>query len=42
VKGEVISQNENISADPSLLNKASEKEGWLFKIKVENESDLGM
>ena len=42
VKGEVVAHNENAKSDPSLVNKNSEDEGWILKIKVFDEKELGI
>ncbi len=40
VAGTVTATNEKLSADPSLVNRAAEGEGWFFKLKLANLSDL--
>lgn len=40
VDGEIIEINEAVVADPSLVNKSAEGEGWLFKMKLSDESQL--
>lgn len=40
VGGEVVEANEALSANPSLLNTDPFGEGWIFKIKITNPSDL--
>ena len=42
VPGEITEANTKLSADPAIVNNASEAEGWLFKIKVSDEKELGM
>ena len=37
---EVIATNEKVGKDASLVNTSAEGEGWLLKVKVENEADL--
>ncbi len=37
---EVVATNEKVTKDASLVNSSSEKDGWLLKVKVENEADL--
>jgi len=39
MSGEIIQVNENLNKDLSILNKAPEKDGWLFKIKVKNQKE---
>jgi len=38
--GEVTQINEALSGDPSLVNTAAESDGWLWKMKVGDESQL--
>lgn len=38
--GEVIAANENLSSDPSLVNKAATEAGWIFKVKPTNWAQL--
>ncbi|MEJ5080738.1 MULTISPECIES: glycine cleavage system protein GcvH [unclassified Ochrobactrum] len=40
VDGEVVEVNEAVSSDPALVNQAAEGEGWLFKLKLSDESQL--
>jgi glycine cleavage system H protein len=40
VEGEVIDVNSKIGQDPAVVNHSAEKDGWLFKVKVEEEKDL--
>lgn len=40
VTGEIIAHNENIKADPAVVNNEAEKDGWVLKVKVESASDL--
>ena len=40
VSGEVIEVNDNVIDDPSLINSDAEDEGWFFKIKLSNPSEL--
>ncbi|GAA3179805.1 MULTISPECIES: glycine cleavage system protein GcvH [Streptomyces] len=37
VSGEITEVNEDVSADPSLVNTAPFEGGWLFKVKVTTE-----
>jgi glycine cleavage system H protein len=41
VSGEVIEVNQKLEADPALLNKDPYGEGWIFKIKLQSEAELG-
>lgn len=40
VGGEVIEVNEGLEDDPSLVNSDPIGEGWFFKLKIKNESEL--
>ncbi|KUL37086.1 glycine cleavage system protein H [Streptomyces sp. NRRL F-4489] len=39
VDGEVTEVNEDVAADPSLVNSAPFEGGWLFKVKVSGEPE---
>jgi glycine cleavage system H protein len=38
--GEIIEVNENLNDNAGLINQDSENEGWIFKIKVHDMSQL--
>ena len=38
--GEVLSVNENLSNDASIVNQDAENEGWIFKLKVSDISQV--
>lgn len=40
ISGEVVEVNVNLEDSPELINKDAFGDGWLFKIKVVNESDV--
>ena len=40
VDGEVVEVNDAVASDPALVNQAAEGEGWLFKLKLSDESQL--
>tara|TARA_R110000787_G_scaffold97863_2_gene201584 strand:+ start:430 stop:819 length:390 start_codon:yes stop_codon:yes gene_type:complete len=40
VTGEVIAVNEDLEDSPELVNSDAFGDGWLFKIKIEDESEL--
>lgn len=40
VSGEVIEINESLSDDPAEVNHSPYSEGWLFKLKVADSSEL--
>jgi glycine cleavage system H protein len=41
VSGEVTEVNPKVSSDPALVNSAPTGEGWLFKLKIADASELG-
>jgi glycine cleavage system H protein len=40
VAGKVVAVNEAIAAEPGIVNRAPEGEGWFLKLKVNNASEL--
>jgi glycine cleavage system H protein len=40
ISGEVIEGNQAIADDPALINKDPEGQGWFFKLKLDNPSDV--
>ena len=40
VSGEVIEVNENLTADPSLVNSDAAGGAWFFKIRMSNKGEL--
>ena len=40
VSGEVVAVNGELAGDPALVNRAAEAEGWLFRLKIADESEL--
>ena len=40
VDGEITEVNATLSADPALVNSAATGDGWLWKMKLANESQL--
>ena len=40
VGGEVVEGNAAIADDPSLINRDAEGEGWFFKLKLDDPSEL--
>ncbi|TIW19847.1 MAG: glycine cleavage system protein GcvH [Mesorhizobium sp.] len=40
VDGEITDANTSLSSDPSLVNSAATGDGWLWKMKLSNESQL--
>jgi glycine cleavage system H protein len=40
VSGEVIEGNQAVADDPALVNSDPEGQGWFFKLKLDNSSEL--
>jgi glycine cleavage system H protein len=40
VSGEVVEANGALSSDPALVNNAAETDGWFFKLKLTNPTEL--
>ncbi|EJF89363.1 glycine cleavage system protein GcvH [Bartonella tamiae] len=40
VDGDVNEINEDLTTDPALVNQKAEKEGWLWKMKLSDETQL--
>ena len=40
VSGEIIEVNERLSAEPELVNNDCYGDGWIIKVKLDNESEL--
>jgi len=40
VSGEVVDGNSKVGDDPSIVNSDPEGEGWFFKLKLDNPSEL--
>ncbi len=40
VDGEVIEVNESLSAEPALVNTSPYEDGWLYKVRLSNPSQL--
>ena len=40
ISGEVIEGNAALADDPALINSDPEGEGWFFKLKLDNPSEL--
>ena len=40
VSGEVVEGNQALVDDPALVNGAAEGEGWFFKLRLSNPSEL--
>jgi glycine cleavage system H protein len=41
VSGEVIEVNAKVSNEPALVNSAPTSDGWLFKLKIADATELG-
>ena len=40
LSGEIIESNQSIVDDPSMVNTNPETEGWFFKIKIKDKSEI--
>ena len=40
VSGEVVEGNSKVADDPSIVNSDAEGDGWFFKLKLDNPSEL--
>ncbi len=40
VSGEVVEANDALEEDPALVNSDAEEEGWFFKLRLTNASEL--
>jgi len=40
VDGEIVEANDALTADPALVNSAATSNGWLWKMKLADESQL--
>ncbi len=40
VGGQIIEVNENLSSNPELVNSSPYDEGWFFKVKLEDKSQI--
>ena len=40
VSGEVTEVNKNLEGDPALVNRGAETDGWFFKVKLQDKSEL--
>jgi len=40
VTGEIIAVNDNLDGEPELLNESPYSDGWMFRIKATNLSEL--
>lgn len=40
VSGTIVAINEELSNHPEKVNKSPEKEGWIFKVKMNNLSEM--
>ena len=40
ISGEIIDINNSLEDDPEIVNRDAFGEGWIFKIKIKNESEL--
>ena len=40
VSGEVVEANDTLDADPALVNTDAEEEGWFFRLRLSDPSEL--
>jgi len=40
VSGEIVDVNSNLEENPELINQSPYEDGWIFKIKIEDEGDI--
>ena len=40
ISGEIIETNQSIVDDPSKINSDPENEGWIFKLKIKDKSEI--
>jgi glycine cleavage system H protein len=40
ISGEVVENNQSIVDDPSKINSDPENEGWFFKLKIKDKSEI--
>ena len=40
IDGEIIAINQNLTDDAALINQSAEASGWIFKLKISNQSQL--
>lgn len=40
VSGLILAVNDKLTSNPELVNQSPEKEGWLFKVRLTNPSEL--
>ena len=40
ISGKVVENNQSIVDDPSKINSDPENEGWFFKLKIKNKSEI--
>ncbi len=40
ISGEVVERNQSIVDDPSKINSDPENEGWFFKLKIRDKSEI--
>ena len=40
IDGEIIEINQNLTNDAALINQSAEASGWIFKLKISNQSQL--
>ena len=41
LSGEIIETNDNLTNNPELINKSPYKDGWIIKIKINHNDEIG-
>jgi len=41
LSGEIIETNENLTNNPELINKSPYEDGWIIKIKINHNDEIG-
>lgn len=40
VTGEITAHNENVKTNPAVVNEDAETDGWVLKVRIEDQKDL--
>ena len=40
IGGEIVEANDDLDANPALLNQSPDADGWIFKIKISDASEM--
>lgn len=41
VSGEIVATNDSLDSEPELVNNSTYENGWIIKVKISDESELG-